>query len=106
MIPQPSSCLKEGERRKTLSAETCFAILSRSLTERLTPLVEGGFMAQKCEICAKAPMFGHSISHAHNVTNRRWTPNIQRVKVRVEGKTRRIRICTRCLRSGKVEKVV
>jgi large subunit ribosomal protein L28 len=63
-------------------------------------------MAQRCEICAKAPTFGHNISHAHNVTNRRWTPNIQRVKVRLEGKVRRIRICTRCLRSGKVEKVI
>jgi large subunit ribosomal protein L28 len=67
---------------------------------------KGGYMAQKCEICAKAPTFGHNISHAHNVTNRRWTPNIQRVKVRLEGKIRRIRICTRCLRSGKVEKVI
>ena len=70
------------------------------------PVAEVGYMARKCEICAKAPIFGHSISHAHNVTNRRWTPNIQRVKVRIEGRTRRIRICTRCLRSGKVEKAV
>ncbi|MGH8059574.1 MAG: 50S ribosomal protein L28 [Candidatus Entotheonellia bacterium] len=62
-------------------------------------------MARQCEICGKAPVFGHSISHAHNVTNRRWTPNIQRVKVKIEGKTRRIKICTRCLRSDKVEKI-
>ena len=61
-------------------------------------------MARKCDICSKAPIFGHNISHAHNVTNRRWTPNIQRVKVRHEGKVRRIRICTRCLRSGKSRK--
>jgi large subunit ribosomal protein L28 len=67
---------------------------------------EVGRMAQRCELCSKAPVFGHNISHAHNVTNRRWTPNIQRVKARLEGKVRRIRICTRCLRSGKVEKVV
>jgi large subunit ribosomal protein L28 len=62
-------------------------------------------MARICEICGKAPVFGHSISHAHNVTNRRWTPNIQRVKTRIKGKVRRIKICTRCLRSGKVEKI-
>ena len=67
---------------------------------------EGEAMARRCEICDKGPVFGHSISHAHNVTNRRWTPNIQRVKARIGGKVRRIRICTRCLRSGKVEKVV
>ena len=63
-------------------------------------------MAKRCELCGKGPAVGRNISHAHNVTNRRWTPNIQRVKVRLEGKTRRIRICTRCLRSGKVDKVV
>ena len=63
-------------------------------------------MARKCDLCSKAPTFGHNISHAHNVTNRRWTPNIQRVKVRHEGKVQRIRICTRCLRSGKIEKVI
>ena len=84
----------------------CFAILSRPLTTSSFLDVEVGCIAQKCEICSKAPVFGHNISHAHNVTNRRWTPNIQRVKVRLEGRIRRIRICTRCLRSGKVEKVV
>jgi large subunit ribosomal protein L28 len=82
----------------------CYIIAA--LTEGSSLHLEGESMARKCEICAKAPMFGHNISHAHNVTNRRWTPNIQRVKVRLEGKVRRIRICTRCLRSGKVEKVV
>ena len=63
-------------------------------------------MANICEDSGKKPVVGRTVSHAHNVTNRRWTPNIQRVKVRLEGKVRRIRICTRCLRSGKVEKVI
>jgi large subunit ribosomal protein L28 len=98
--------LQPGGVEKWLSAQTCFAILARLSREGPSLQIEGGRMARKCEICAKAPMFGHNISHAHNVTNRRWTPNIQRVKVRLEGKVRRIRICTRCLRSGKVEKVV
>ncbi len=64
-------------------------------------------MAQICEICQKKKISGHSVSHAHNVTNRIWRPNLQRVRVRNEkGTTRRIRVCTRCLRSGKVQKAV
>ena len=64
-------------------------------------------MAQICELCKKKTVFGHNVSHAHNLTNRVWRPNLQRVRVRMEqGGTRRIRICTRCLRSGKIEKAV
>jgi len=59
-----------------------------------------------CEICGKGPQYGHTISHAHNVTKRRWNPNLQRVKVNIHGGHKYIRICTRCLRSGKVQKVV
>jgi large subunit ribosomal protein L28 len=64
-------------------------------------------MAQVCEVCSKGTRFGHNISHAHNVSNRSWRPNLQRVRIQVEaGGTRRIRICTRCLRSGAVRKAV
>jgi large subunit ribosomal protein L28 len=64
-------------------------------------------MARVCEICGKKTVFGHSVSHAHNVTNRRWLPNLRRIRIRVTGgATKRVRICTRCLRSGKVEKAV
>jgi len=64
-------------------------------------------MARVCEICSKKTVFGHSISHAHNVSNRVWHPNLQRVRVREEnGRTRRVRVCTRCLRNGKVRKAV
>ncbi len=61
-------------------------------------------MAKRCEICGKGPIFGHSISHAHNLTKRRWNPNLQRVRVLVNGAVKRMKICTRCLRSGKVQK--
>jgi large subunit ribosomal protein L28 len=64
-------------------------------------------MARICEICKKKTIFGHNISHAHNVTNRSWQPNLQRVRVRLpQGGTRRMRVCTRCLRSGAVQKAV
>ncbi len=73
----------------------------------LHPGIRWGIMARNCEICGKKTVFGHNVSHAHNVTNRIWRPNLQRIRIRTEkGATRRISICTRCLRSGKVEKAV
>ncbi|MBC7185450.1 MAG: 50S ribosomal protein L28 [Candidatus Oleimicrobiaceae bacterium] len=63
-------------------------------------------MARRCEICGKGPSVGHNISHAHNVTLRRWLPNLQTVRVKVDGGSRRMRVCTRCLRSGRVQKAV
>lgn len=66
-----------------------------------------GDMARVCEICGKKTLFGHSVSHAHNVSNRPWHPNLQRVRVAVPGGgTKRMRLCTRCLRTGKVNKAV
>jgi large subunit ribosomal protein L28 len=61
-------------------------------------------MAKRCEICGKGPAFGRNISHAHNVSPRRFEPNLQRVRALVNGGVRRLRVCTRCLRSGKVVK--
>lgn len=61
-------------------------------------------MARKCEICGKGTVHGRSISHAHNVTNRTWQPNLQRVRAVVGDGTRRVWVCTRCLRSGRVMK--
>lgn len=61
-------------------------------------------MAKRCEICGKSTTFGRKVSHAHNVTNRTMEPNLQRVKALVGGTPRRIRVCTRCLRSGAVQK--
>ena len=61
-------------------------------------------MSQICKMCGKKPMSGHRVSHAHNVTNRRWNINLQRVRAVVNGGTKRIRVCTACLRAGKVQK--
>jgi large subunit ribosomal protein L28 len=61
-------------------------------------------MAKMCEVCGKTPVFGNKVSHAHNVSSRRWMPNLQRVRAVVEGTVRRINVCTRCIRSGKVQK--
>ena len=61
-------------------------------------------MAQHCHFCGKIPMSGHRISHAHNVSKRRWNLNLQTVRAVVKGATKRIRVCTSCIRSGKVQK--
>ncbi len=61
-------------------------------------------MAQICEVCGKKPMSGHRISHAHNLTKRRWLPNLQRVRAVVGGANKTIRVCVSCIRSGKVKK--
>ncbi|MCZ6481092.1 MAG: 50S ribosomal protein L28 [Candidatus Methylomirabilales bacterium] len=61
-------------------------------------------MKRRCEICAKGPKVANRISHAHNVTKRRQFPNIHRVHVLINHAPRYIHVCTRCLRSGKVQK--
>ena len=61
-------------------------------------------MAKHCEICGKTPAVGRTLSHAHNVRARRFEPNLQRIRAMVNGGIRRIRVCTRCIRSGRVAK--
>jgi len=61
-------------------------------------------MAQVCQICGKKPSVGNHVSHANNRTKRRFNPNLKRVRAVMDGAVRRIRVCTRCLRSGKVQK--
>jgi len=55
-------------------------------------------------VCGRGPQAGHRISHAHNVTNRVWNLNLQSIRVLVKGAARRMRVCTSCIRSGKVQK--
>ena len=62
-------------------------------------------MSRKCEICDKRPMVGNKVSHAHNLSKRRWLPNLQRVRVTIKGKSQKIYVCTRCIRSGALEKL-
>jgi large subunit ribosomal protein L28 len=63
-------------------------------------------MARKCDICGKGTVSGNKVSHAKNRTRRVWKPNLLKVQTMV-GKTKTtLKVCTRCLRSGKVVKVV
>jgi len=61
-------------------------------------------MARKCEICGKGAQVGSTISHAHNVSKRKFYVNLQRVRIKVDGKVKKILVCTDCLSAGKVVK--
>ena len=63
-------------------------------------------MANYCEICGKGTVTGMNVSHSHLKTKRNWKPNIQRVRAIVDGEVKRVNVCTRCLRSGKVQRDV
>ena len=62
----------------------------------------------KCMICNKEAIYGNKLSitrsHISKRTSRTWNPNVKRVKVLVDGEPKRINVCTKCLRSGKVER--
>ena len=61
-------------------------------------------MAKRCEVCGKGPVVGRTVSHAHNVSARRFEPNLQTVRAVVNGAAKRVRVCTRCIRSQKIVK--
>lgn len=61
-------------------------------------------MAKECFVCKKTVVCGNQVSHSNKHNKRVWKPNLQRVKVVIEGTPQRISVCTRCLRSGKVER--
>ncbi len=61
-------------------------------------------MARECYVCGKGRISGNNVSHALNRTRRTWAPNLRRVKIVEEGSTKRVKVCARCLRAGKVER--
>ncbi len=61
-------------------------------------------MSMQCHVCGKKPVYGNNVSHANNVTKRRFNPNLQTVRAVVDGGVKKITVCTRCIRSGKVTK--
>jgi large subunit ribosomal protein L28 len=63
-------------------------------------------MANRCEICNKGRLVGNKVSHSNIKSKTVQLPNLQRVRAKVEGVVQRLRVCTRCLRSGLVEKAL
>ncbi len=63
-------------------------------------------MASFCQVCGKGEMSGCLVSHSNRHTKRKWKPNLQKVRAKVSGETKRINVCTRCLRSGSVDRAI
>ena len=63
-------------------------------------------MGKFCEVCGKGTLNGHSVSHSNRKTNRIWAPNVQNVRVVVNGTAKRMNVCTGCLRSGNVTRAL
>ncbi len=61
-------------------------------------------MSRVCEVCGKKRMLGHNVSHAHNTSRREFKPNLVKVRARVDGSVKRVKVCTRCLRNGEIVK--
>ena len=62
-------------------------------------------MAKRCAICEKGVLHGHKISHSNIKTKKTWNVNLQKVKINANGKKQKAQVCTRCIRSGKVNAV-
>lgn len=58
----------------------------------------------KCAVCDKGVHFGNAVSHSHRRSNKMWKSNLKSVRVKVNGGTKKMYVCTSCLRSGKVER--
>ncbi|MCH5287569.1 MAG: 50S ribosomal protein L28 [Christensenellaceae bacterium] len=63
-------------------------------------------MGKFCQVCMKGTLNGNNVSHSERKTHRIWAPNVQSVRVMVNGAAKRMNVCTRCLRSGKVQRAL
>ncbi|WP_054252171.1 50S ribosomal protein L28 [Neofamilia massiliensis] len=63
-------------------------------------------MSKKCDVCGKGKMFGNQVSFSHRRSRKSWSPNVQSVKAVVNGTTKKINVCTKCLKSGKVDRAI
>lgn len=61
-------------------------------------------MARACELCGKGPTFGNQVSHSNRKTRKKWSANIQTIRAKTPEGVKRLRVCTSCIRSGKVVK--
>lgn len=57
-----------------------------------------------CYVCSKGVAHGNNVSHANNKTRRTWKPNLQVARIVIEGKIQKIKVCTRCLNAGKIQR--
>lgn len=63
-------------------------------------------MANRCDFCGKEPSFGNNVSHSNRKTRAKWLPNLVSIKAMVEGEAQKVKVCTKCLKKGDIEKVI
>jgi large subunit ribosomal protein L28 len=63
-------------------------------------------MSKVCSLCGRKPSYGHNRSHSMVATKRRFEPNLQRMRILIDGIARRAYVCTRCLKAGKVQRAL
>jgi large subunit ribosomal protein L28 len=63
-------------------------------------------MARSCDFCGKGPVTGNRVSHSNIKTRTRWLPNLKRMKAVVDKTTQTVRVCSRCIRTGKIVRPV
>ncbi len=61
-------------------------------------------MGKVCTICGKGRQVGNNVSHAHNKSKKVWKPNVQKIRTLQNGAVKKVYVCTRCIRSGHVQK--
>ena len=60
----------------------------------------------KCDVCSKDTVYGNAVSHSVRRTNRTWKPNVKKIRILENGTPKSVNVCSRCLRSNKVTRVV
>ena len=95
-----------GKKQESPCKKLFFLLLYFSRCFAVELLKEGGAIMAKCAICEKAVHFGNQVSHSHRRSNKMWKANVKSVRVKVDGGTKKMYVCTSCLRSGKVERAV
>jgi large subunit ribosomal protein L28 len=73
--------------------------VAKTVTKRRTPIARN-----KCYVCQRGVAFGNNVSHANNKTRRVWKPNLQVARILVDGRIEKIKVCTRCLHAGKIQR--
>ncbi|MBR3889397.1 50S ribosomal protein L28 [bacterium] len=63
-------------------------------------------MSKQCEICGKTPLKAAKLTFSHKQIVKRQSPNLQTVKAEINGTVKKVKVCTSCLRAGKVQKAV
>jgi large subunit ribosomal protein L28 len=58
----------------------------------------------RCYVCDKGVAYGNNVSHANNRTRRTWKPNLQVARIVIDGKITKVKVCTRCLHAGKIQR--